>query len=142
MPDLLNGTITGHSQDHTAATFTTKLGPEDFTIDWTWPSQRIHDLVRATTRPYAGAHTTFDGKPLIVWRTHLEPDPPTYQGAVIGRRAGTTPDGGVRVITGDGSIIVIEVETESGHPQPAASVLTSVSSTVGAQRAVRSLGST
>lgn len=142
VPALLNGTITGHPQDHAAATFATKLGPEDFTIDWSWPSHRIHDLVRATTRPYAGAQTTFNGSPLTVWRTRLEPNPPRYQGAVIGRHAGTTTDGGVRVITGDGSIIITEVETESGHPKRAASVLTSVSSTLGAQPAVRILRST
>ena len=137
IPALLAGALEATAQDHTAATFTTKLGPDDFVIDWSWPSRRIHALVRATTRPYAGAHTTLDGERLTIWRTRLEENPPTYIGAVIGRHAGVTDDGGVRIITGDGSIIITEVETSSGRCEPAASILTSVASTLGARSKIR-----
>ena len=137
IPALLDGALVGQPQAHEGATFTTKLGPDDFVIDWSWPSQRIHDLVRATTRPYAGARTTFDGRPLLVWRTRLEVDPPNHVGAVIGRYAGATTDGAVRIITGDGSILVTEVEDEDGGVRPAAEVLTSVASTLGSERTIR-----
>lgn len=138
IPALLEGTLSGKPQAHEDATFTTKLGPDDFVIDWSWPSQRIHDLVRATTRPYAGARTTLDGRPLLVWRTRLETGAPRHVGAVIGRHAGATTDGAVRIITGDGSILVTEVEDETGSARPAAEVLTSVASTLGPERTIRS----
>ena len=41
-------------------------------IDLTWGPERIHDFVRALTRPYPGAWIDFDGKRLRIWETSLD----------------------------------------------------------------------
>jgi methionyl-tRNA formyltransferase len=47
--------------------------PEDGLIDWSRPAREIHDLVRAVTRPWPGAHTDIFGKRVTIWRTRLSP---------------------------------------------------------------------
>jgi methionyl-tRNA formyltransferase len=45
--------------------------PADGRIDWRLPAQRIHDLVRGTTRPFPGAFSLLGRSRLNVWRTTL-----------------------------------------------------------------------
>jgi methionyl-tRNA formyltransferase len=45
--------------------------PEDGRIDWSRPAKEIHDLVRALTQPWPGAHTDIFGKHVTIWRTRL-----------------------------------------------------------------------
>jgi len=52
------GTIEPRSQDHTAATYASKLLPEERTIDWTHPADAVVRKVRAFA-PDPGAFTTF-----------------------------------------------------------------------------------
>ena len=40
IPALLAGTATRTAQDESLATYTAKLVPDDFRIDWTWPTAR------------------------------------------------------------------------------------------------------
>lgn len=43
--------------------------PEDGRIEWSWDAERIHRLVRASSRPFAGAFGYLeDGRKVIVWR--------------------------------------------------------------------------
>jgi methionyl-tRNA formyltransferase len=42
--------------------------PEDGRIDWSWPSVRIYNLIRAVTDPYPGAFCSLaDGSRLMIW---------------------------------------------------------------------------
>ena len=43
--------------------------PQDGLIDWTWPTRRIHDFIRAQTHPYPGAFTTYKEKKVSIWRS-------------------------------------------------------------------------
>jgi methionyl-tRNA formyltransferase len=54
-------------QDDRLATTMPGRRPEDGRIDWTQPAERIDGLVRAVTRPWPGAFTTFGGCRLMVW---------------------------------------------------------------------------
>jgi methionyl-tRNA formyltransferase len=45
--------------------------PEDGAIDWNRPAGRVHDLVRAVSRPYPGAYTDLFGGRTFVWKTIL-----------------------------------------------------------------------
>ena len=41
------------------------------TIDWRMSGQSVHNLVRALTKPYAGAHFIYQGQEFKVWKTEL-----------------------------------------------------------------------
>lgn len=48
-----------------------KRGRLDGQIDWRMSAQSIHNLTRALTRPYAGAHCIHDGTDVKVWCTRI-----------------------------------------------------------------------
>lgn len=53
-----------------------KRGHDDGKIDWRMSAQAIHDLVRALSRPYVGAHCEASGATVKVWRVELGPQAP------------------------------------------------------------------
>jgi methionyl-tRNA formyltransferase len=91
--------------------------PADGRIDWSWPSERIHNLVRGVTRPYPGAFAFVEERKLFVWKGEVWNDgvenlthtPPP--GTVLG------PVGqGVGVATGNGYYVVLEAQFD-GSPE-------------------------
>jgi methionyl-tRNA formyltransferase len=71
LPHIAAGTAQRAPQDHALATRFGRRRPADGAFEWTWPARRIHDLVRAVTRPYPGAFTLHDGRRLNLWRTRV-----------------------------------------------------------------------
>lgn len=67
---LVDGSITPEVQDHIAATYASKISPDDARIDWSLPAQVIHNRVRAYN-PIPGAHTSVAGARLKVHATEL-----------------------------------------------------------------------
>src|SRR5262249_44273378 len=67
LPRLMSGNVPRTPQDHLRATYTSKRVPEDNRIMWNSPTDVIHNLIRAVTRPYTGAYTYLDDMKLIVW---------------------------------------------------------------------------
>ncbi len=67
---LAAGTIVPEKQDNAQATLAPLLKKEDGLIDWTRPAWDIHNQVRGL-QPWPGAHTTFRGQPLQIWKTKL-----------------------------------------------------------------------
>ncbi len=121
----------GQLQDESAATYGCTRLPQDGEIDWTQPTRRIYDLIRALTPPFPGAFTYFDGSPLTIWRAEPVIDPPRYDGRVRGRVVRVAKaEGWADVLTGDGVLRIHEVQN-GGSPCPAAAVLTSVKHTLG-----------
>jgi methionyl-tRNA formyltransferase len=48
--------------------------PEDGRIDWTRHVEQVHRLVRASSRPFAGAFTTFEGQDTVrIWAASVVP---------------------------------------------------------------------
>ncbi len=131
LPGLLAGSAPRSTQDENRATYTAKLLPEDFRIDWNWPTQRIYNLIRATTRPYAGAYTTLEGRPLRIWSASPIEHPRRYVGRIPGRVIELRPDAGSVVLTGDGALLVTEVQPEDADSQPAYQVINRISHTLG-----------
>jgi methionyl-tRNA formyltransferase len=128
---ILNGTAPRRSQDHTKATFTCKRLPQDNLIDWTQPSERIYNLIRAVTAPYPGAYTYLDGKKLIVWSAQRLPDFPYYVGRVPGRVVEIVPGVGTVVLTGDSAVLLTLVQFEGQEPVCAADILRRITHTLG-----------
>lgn len=67
LPALAAGGAARITQDDSAATTYAQRSPEDGLIDWTWPSERIRNFIRAQTRPYPGAFTRIAGKRVVIW---------------------------------------------------------------------------
>lgn len=65
---IADGKIRPMPQDHSRATYWRKRSRDDGRIDWRMASTTLHDLVRALTRPYPGAHVEIDGEAYPVWR--------------------------------------------------------------------------
>jgi methionyl-tRNA formyltransferase len=84
-------------------------------IDWSATSARLHNLVRAITRPGPGALTALDGQAVRIWRAYWDPAWPRYlatPGAVVGREPGR----GMLVKTGDSTLLVTEVQVGDSAP--------------------------
>jgi methionyl-tRNA formyltransferase len=76
----------------------------DELINWSMPSRRIHNLIRAITLPGPAARTTFRGKEIAVIKSRFIPGAPNYictPGEVVGR-----DKNGVYVKTGDSTLHV------------------------------------
>lgn len=86
--------------------------PEDSRIKWSESAESLDRLVRASSEPLPGAYTFHGTEKLVVWRAHAEASPMPYLGTP-GQVAERRPsDGEVAVITGDGFLVLEELETE------------------------------
>ena len=100
-------------QNNSQATFAPILKKEDGRIDWSNPAQQIHDLIRGF-QPWPGAHTSFRGQSLHLWRSRLLPQktidlPP---GALIQTHGGSVGHG-IWAVAGDGAVLeLLEVQLE------------------------------
>jgi methionyl-tRNA formyltransferase len=131
LPALLVGAAAATPQDHSAATYTCRRLPEDNRIDWTQSSERIYNLIRAVTRPYPGAFTTLDGARLTIWSASRLPAFPPYVGRIPGRVVEVKRGEGAVVLTGDGALLLREIQPEGGEPVNAAALLKRLSQTLG-----------
>lgn len=94
--------------------------PEEGRIDWNWPARRIHNWVRALTRPYPGAFALLKGKKFFIWKGYVGGEPMTGRpGQVLESRSE-----GVPIVTGDGVYVVQEAQWEGEASQPAHEILT------------------
>lgn len=116
LADLARGTARAAPQDHARATYFGGRTDGDEWIDWGEPSERIHNLVRAISRPAPGARTWLGDEPVILWRAYADPAWPRYR-AIPGQVVGRTPDGAI-VKTGDSTLLVREVERPGYPPAP------------------------
>jgi methionyl-tRNA formyltransferase len=113
LADLCAGAGKPRPQDDSRATYAPILKKEDGRIDWSNPAQQIHDLIRGF-QPWPGAHTSFRGQSLHLWRSRLAPGhwslPP---GALIQTH-------GVFAVAGDGAVLeLLEVQLEGRKRMPA-----------------------
>ena len=58
-------------QPEKGASYADKIGAEDRHIDWSWPPEKIVNVVRALS-PHIGARAELAGRPVIVWRAAVE----------------------------------------------------------------------
>jgi methionyl-tRNA formyltransferase len=106
--------------------------PADGEIDWSQGTVAIDRLVRALVRPFPGAFTHADGERLIVWKAHAVTNPRRYVGRIPGRVIGVSRRHGyVDVLTGDGTLRLLEVQREGAQPCAAANVIGSVRTRLG-----------
>ena len=131
MPAIVKGTAARSVQDHSLASYTCKRLPSDNGIDWTWPSRRIYNLIRAVSKPYPGAFTTVGARRLYIWDARPQAAACRYVGVIAGRVVNIGPSG-VSVLAGDGvALVLTRVQLEGADVVHAAEVLTRLNQTLG-----------
>ncbi|MEN8190684.1 MAG: methionyl-tRNA formyltransferase [Thermodesulfobacteriota bacterium] len=90
-------------QDEAQASFQPVITANDTVIDWSQPTQKVHDLIRGAN-PAPGAATLVNGAPCKIFdaRKGTEPGKP---GAVV-----SLSDDSFSIATGDGSIRVLVIQ--------------------------------
>lgn len=76
-------------------------------IDWSWPTERIYNLIRALVPPGPGARTLHDGHPIVITAAEKILHAPSYidrPGTVVGQT-----EEGIVVKTGDTSLKITEI---------------------------------
>ena len=130
LPQLVAGPVPRQVQDASRATYGCKRTDLDNRICWEWPTRRIYDLVRAVTRPYPGAWTTHRGARVKIWSASPVLKPCTWVGRIPGRVVEVRRGEGVVVLTGDGEILLREVQPTSSQADGADRILKSVTDTL------------
>lgn len=128
---LLGGSPGLVRQDEARATYTCKLIPQDFEIDWSRTAEDIHNFVRAYTKPYPGAFTYLSGKRLKIWKTSVYTGHRQFVGTIPGRIAMCDRGSGIVVCTGKGLLKIDEVELEGQKPTRADLLVKNISYTLG-----------
>ena len=75
-------------------------------IDWSWPSNKIHNWVRGLS-PNPSMYTTFNGKILKVFKTFVENGPKCKPGVVFQINKDS-----ILVGTGNGLLGLLEIQLE------------------------------
>ena len=83
----------------------TKRTPDDGKINWKDSTKKIHTLIRATTHPYPGAFTLFNGKKLKIFKAEFSNKKILNPGKII-----QIKNDGVNISTGDGIITLQSVQ--------------------------------
>jgi methionyl-tRNA formyltransferase len=116
-PAVIDGSARRIPQDHSRATTMPRRRPEDGRIDWSWPADRIFNMIRAVASPYPGAFVGDGAARLSLWAASLQPGATT--GAAPGTVVAIAPSQGVVVATGEGSLLLTRVQAAGEVAEPA-----------------------
>ncbi len=107
----LAGEITPQPQDDSQATYCPRITKADGEIDWRRPAVEIERRIRAFT-PWPGSYTFWRGRRLKIGRARVHPDLQAPPGRVV------PADGGAAVGTGEGALMLLEVQPEGKRMMP------------------------
>ena len=108
---IKDGQLPRKTQDHTRASYCARRTPRDGFINWERPAYQTWTLIRATTDPYPGAFTFWEGQKIIIWKARLLEHCNRYIG--FPGQIQECLESSVIVQCGDGKHIeLIEVQTE------------------------------
>ncbi len=122
----------GRPQPNAEATYGCTRLPEDGEINWSDSTRKIDCLIRSLVSPFPGAYTYFQGEKLAIWQAKPIEHPPDYVGRIPGRVIGRSKaEGYIDVLTGDGVLRILEVQSIGSARTAAANVIKSIKSTLG-----------
>ncbi|OGB37114.1 MAG: methionyl-tRNA formyltransferase [Burkholderiales bacterium RIFCSPLOWO2_02_FULL_66_35] len=111
-------------------TYAHKIEKAEAAIDWTLPATVIARRVRAFN-PFPGASTALTGEAIKAWAAHVETDTGADAGAAVSGQVLAVGPQGIRVMTGDGVLVLDELQRAGGKRLPAADFLRGFSLTPG-----------
>jgi methionyl-tRNA formyltransferase len=111
LPGILDGSRRPQPQ-HGEPSYFPQRTPADGAIDWRRPAREIARLVRSVSRPYPGARAMLDGASVIIWRGRAV-DGPLPAGAAPGQIVRAASQDAPAVATGDGLLIIEEMDGET-----------------------------
>jgi methionyl-tRNA formyltransferase len=114
LPRWAAGEIVPQPQEHVQATYTHPVHKEDGQINWQRPAVEIARQVRAYF-PWPSAHTTWQGRRLKIWRAAARFDKVQGQPGTVIRLHDD-----LVAVTGEGVLILHELQMEGRRPLPAA----------------------
>ncbi len=124
----------GRRQVEVDATWLCTRTPADGEIDWTGSTSAIDRLIRALQDPFPQAFSWLGLEQLHICEARVPTDVRRFEGRVPGRVVAVArEDGTADVLTGDGVLRLVSVRLGDGPRVDAASVLKSVSMTLGIQ---------
>jgi methionyl-tRNA formyltransferase len=106
---MMEGTIRPMPQDHSQATYTKPTSKAEGRIDWHDDAQYIAKLVRAMN-PWPGAFFSLSDEKIRVWKARAEP------GSAVRGRIESLRNDGIRVGTGNGILLLQEIQAPSRNP--------------------------
>ncbi len=107
MAAIEDGTAVYTKQDDTKATHTAKIHKELGCIDWNMDAKSIECLIRGLD-PWPSAYTCLDGKTLKIWKAEVRRgEKKTAPGCIA-----AVEKEGISVQTGDGMLVLKEVQLE------------------------------
>jgi methionyl-tRNA formyltransferase len=71
LPGLIAGTAPRRIQPIEPGQYFGRRRPEDGRIDWAWPAEQIHNLIRAVAPPFPGAFADVEGERWWIHRTRV-----------------------------------------------------------------------
>jgi methionyl-tRNA formyltransferase len=113
-------------QDSSQATLAPSLRRENGIVDWNLSARRIVNMVRAFT-PRPGAFTSIDGLAIRIWQADVNITEAAEPASVLS----VTTDG-IAVATGEGSVLILELQPENRKRMSAADFARGVRLTPGA----------
>lgn len=113
-PRIRAGDVPRTPQDHSKASYYPKRIPADGLIDWAESTDGVYRLIRAAGRPYPGAFTHHQQQRLTVWRGRPSEAYAAGGSGKPGTVLSVSSSAGIAVATGDGAILMTDVEPESG----------------------------
>ena len=92
--------------------------PDDGEIDWTLNADYIVRLINASSEPFSGAFSYYNGEKIIIWRAKLFSDHENYY-AVPGQISKIDKlTGNIIIISGNGKVEVEEIEHDNKRGKP------------------------
>lgn len=120
LDQLAAGTAQPQPQDNSLATYAHKLSKEEGRLDWTRSAAELHNLIRAFN-PWPVTHTELEGETLRVWRAERQSGQTQAQPGTLLE----VTRSGISVATGDGLLLLTELQLPGGKCLPVAALLNS-----------------
>ncbi len=117
---LAHGSIAPRAQEQSRACYARKLTKEEARIDWRQPALILERKIRAFD-PWPVAQTRLKDKSLRLWRSRVESEV-NMNGAAPGTIL-SADTGGIRVATGEGALVLLQLQVEGGRVMDAAAFI-------------------
>lgn len=110
LKSLENGTLKREPQDNSKSTYAPMLNKDTGRIEWGKSSFEINNLIRGTN-PWPGAYAYLEDSRIKIWCASLEEG---INRSGMPGKVWKVDKCGIHVYTGDGSVVIKEIQSENG----------------------------